>query len=61
MHSNQVCARWVEQIRQLDIKMIVPQPGSIFPECEIERFLGWFSELRCGGDYIEQIYRDERF
>ncbi|MFG1488691.1 MBL fold metallo-hydrolase [Oceanospirillum sp. HFRX-1_2] len=61
MHSNQVCARWVEQVRQLDIKMIVPQHGSIFPENQIERFLGWFSELRCGGDYIEQIYRDERF
>lgn len=63
MHSNKVCRFWVEQVRKLPgkIKMLVPQHGAIIPEAEVENFLTWFENLKCGADYLEEIYTGANF
>ena len=55
MVSNQACRLWANMIRTLDVEMIVPQHGRPFSgPAMIERFLGWFEQLRCGVDLMVQ-------
>ena len=55
MVSNQACRLWANMIRGLDVAMIVPQHGRPFSgQAMIERFLGWFEQLRCGVDLMVQ-------
>lgn len=62
MHSNKVCRYWVNQIRKLPrIKMLVPQHGAIITENNIEGFLTWFENLKCGADYLEEIYTGNKY
>ncbi len=53
MVSNKVCKLWVDMVRQLDIKMIVPQHGRHFAgKAMITEFLNWVETLNCGIDLI---------
>ncbi len=55
MTSNKICRFWVNMIRGLDVKMIVPQHGARFEGKEmINRFLDWIENLPCGIDLLTQ-------
>jgi len=55
MNSNRVCRYWVSMVRELDLKMIIPQHGCPFADKEvIDQFLGWFENLQCGVDLMTQ-------
>jgi len=57
MASNIVCKKWVSLVSKYDIKMIAPQHGAIFDKENVKKFLNWLSELKCGVDIIDQIYK----
>jgi flavorubredoxin len=57
MGSNKLARAWVEEIEKLDVEMIVPQHGFVFKNENAKEFLAWFKELRCGSDYLEELYR----
>jgi flavorubredoxin len=56
MSSNKACSAWVDKVRKHDVNMIAPQHGFIFENENIDKFLDWFKELKCGIDLIDEIY-----
>jgi len=56
MQSNIVCRRWVEQVRKRNVNMIAPQHGKIFKGENVNKFLNWLYQLRCGLDILDDIY-----
>ena len=56
MASNAVIRKWISKLAGLDIKMIAPQHGAIFKDENVGRFLGWFENLKCGIDILDEIY-----
>ncbi|MBU0632842.1 MBL fold metallo-hydrolase [bacterium] len=56
MGSNRVCRAWVGSVRKLDIDKIAPQHGFIFEGENVPLFLNWFEELKCGSDFLEELY-----
>ncbi|GAB6078714.1 oxygen-binding di-iron domain-containing protein [Hydrogenobaculum acidophilum] len=56
MQSNIVCRKWVEEIRKRNINMIAPQHGKIFKGENVNKFLNWLYNLRCGLDILDEIY-----
>ena len=56
MASNKACKMWVNTVRNLKPSMIAPQHGAIFRGENVDRFLSWFENLRCGVDILEEIY-----
>ena len=54
MNGNKVCRFWVNMVRQLDIKMIVPQHGRAFSGKAIGEFLNYIENLECGMDLFTQ-------
>lgn len=56
MGSNKLCRAWVEKIEKLDVSMIAPQHGLIFEDEKVGQFLEWFKELKCGSDFMEELY-----
>jgi len=56
MGSNKLCRAWVHRVKQLDIEMIAPQHGFLFDNENITLFLNWLQELKCGSDFIEDLY-----
>jgi len=56
MGSNKLCRAWVSHIEKLDVNMIAPQHGLIFEDEIVAQFLEWLKELKCGSDFIEEIY-----
>lgn len=56
MGSNKLCKAWVSKIEELNVNIIAPQHGLIFEEDSVEKFLEWLKELKCGSDYIEELY-----
>lgn len=57
MSSNKACKMWVELIKKYEIEQMVPQHGAIYKKPEFEEFLKWFSNLECGVDILDKIYR----
>lgn len=58
MASNSVCRKYVNMMSKYQINMIAPQHGAIFNKKEdVKSFFDWFSNLKCGVDTIEDIYR----
>ncbi|GAB4196426.1 MAG: MBL fold metallo-hydrolase [Wenzhouxiangellaceae bacterium] len=53
MASNKACRLWAEMVRQLDIKLLVPQHGRCLQGQAINDFIDWISELYCGVDLID--------
>lgn len=56
MASNEICRKWSERIKKLDIDIIAPQHGAIFRDDKVGAFLDWFSGLKCGTDSIDEIW-----
>ncbi|MFT7003703.1 MAG: flavorubredoxin [Sulfurimonas sp.] len=56
MGSNKVCRAWVSKVKKLDVDIIAPQHGLIFENEKATQFLEWFKELKCGSDYMDEIY-----
>lgn len=56
MGSNKLCRAWVSEIEKLDVDIIAPQHGLIFENDSVLKFLDWLKELKCGSDYIEDLY-----
>ena len=56
MASNKIVSKWVETIRLLKPAMIAPQHGAIYKDEQVDNFLNWLSGLKCGTDYIENLF-----
>lgn len=52
MCANKVTRLWARMVRELDIRMIVPQHGRAFQGEQINQFLDWVSDLECGIDLM---------
>ncbi|WP_230656157.1 MBL fold metallo-hydrolase [Psychrobacter sp. I-STPA10] len=51
MVSKKVTSLWAQSVRQLDVRMMLPQHGMRFDGTEMfHQFLDWISELDCGID-----------
>ena len=56
MGSNKLCRAWVAAIEELDVDMIAPQHGYLFDGENVAKFLAWLRELKCGSDYMDELY-----
>jgi flavorubredoxin len=56
MSSNKVCNAWVSKVEEVEVNIIAPQHGYYFEGEDVKSFLGWFRELQCGSDLIDQLY-----
>jgi flavorubredoxin len=56
MGSNKLSKAWVQSLKDLEIDIIAPQHGYIFKEKNVRNFLDWFENLKCGSDYLEELY-----
>lgn len=56
MGSNKLCRAWVKSVEKLDVNVIAPQHGLVFEEEKVTLFLEWLRELRCGSDFMEELY-----
>lgn len=54
MNSNRVCRFWAGMVRQLDIKLMVPQHGRAFSGAAIADFISYIENLQCGIDLMTQ-------
>lgn len=55
--SNRALATWAKTVRNLEIDMIAPQHGAIFPTPELSsRFIDWAADLQCGVDLLADAY-----
>jgi flavorubredoxin len=48
MPSNTAKLDWIRRVRQLDVKLMVPQHGRLFRGEAVGRFLDWFEQLEVG-------------
>jgi flavorubredoxin len=55
MASNSAIRAWLARVRQLDVRMIVPQHGNYFDGPMVQRFYEWIAGLRCGVDLIDAV------
>ncbi|MGI5173945.1 MBL fold metallo-hydrolase [Treponema sp. OMZ 840] len=56
MASNAIVRRWTENVRRLNPRMIAPQHGAVYKGENVETFLNWLSELKCGLDYMDTLF-----
>lgn len=54
MPSNQARDHWLNRVRQMDIKMLCPQHGSIFRDEQVTQFFDWFESLELGSAVLDQ-------
>jgi flavorubredoxin len=52
MVSNKILKLWVRMVRELDVKMIVPQHGAPLQGEAIGQLLDWLDNLSCGIDLM---------
>jgi flavorubredoxin len=57
MASNSACRRWVDAVSKLKIDAIAPQHGAVIKGDDVDRFLNWFGNLKCGVDIMDQLFR----
>ncbi len=50
--TNKAIAVWLSKVRNLPVKMIAPQHGSVFKGEMVGRFFDWISGIRCGFDVL---------
>lgn len=56
MGSNKLCRAWASHIEKLEVEIIAPQHGLIFEKENVGLFLEWIKELKCGSDYLGELY-----
>lgn len=55
--NNRALRAWAATVRNLEIDMIAPQHGAIFPTPELSaRFIDWAENLECGTDLLAASY-----
>lgn len=54
MVSQKILRLWANMVRDLPIKMIVPQHGAPLVGDAIKEFIGWIGDLTCGIDNVTQ-------
>jgi flavorubredoxin len=52
MVSNKIMRLWGAMVRQLPIRMIVPQHGCPLTGRAVAEFIDWAEELQCGVDLM---------
>ena len=58
MPSTTANKLWARMVRQLDIEMIVPQHGAMFPTREMsQRFIDWVDELPGAAASMESVFK----
>lgn len=56
--TNRAIRLWMKQIEKLDIEIIAPQHGAIYPDRKTsEKLLQWLGGLKCGVDEMDDNYR----
>ncbi len=57
MPSGHANRQWAAMVRQLDIEMIVPQHGAIFPNAGLcRRFIDWVADLPGAAETMAPVY-----
>jgi flavorubredoxin len=56
MGSNKICRAWVQRVENLEVIKIAPQHGYVFEDKNVTNFLEWLKELKCGSDFLEELY-----
>ncbi len=57
MTNSKALKTWANTVRQLDIDIIAPQHGAMFPNKELShRFIDWVDGLTCGTDLLPDKY-----
>ena len=54
MVSQKILRLWANMVRDLPIKMIVPQHGAPLAGDAVKEFIGWIGDLTCGIDNVTQ-------
>lgn len=54
MVSQKILRLWANMVRDLPIKMIVPQHGAPLTGDAVKEFIGWIGDLTCGIDNVTQ-------
>ena len=58
MASNRVLKAWANMVRPLDVEIIAPQHGALFPDAAMCRqFVEWCARLECGIDLITPMFK----
>lgn len=57
MASNSACRRWVDAVSKLKVDAIAPQHGAVIKGDDVDRFLNWFGNLKCGVDIMDQLFQ----
>lgn len=58
MPSTTANKLWAKMVRELDIEMIVPQHGAIFPTKELsQRFIDWVDDLPGAAKNMEEVFQ----
>ena len=58
MASNRVLKAWANMVRPLDVEIIAPQHGALFPDAAMCRqFVEWCARLECGIDLITPTFK----
>jgi flavorubredoxin len=53
MPSTKALKMWVKMVKTLDVEIIAPQHGAIFPNRSLaEKFIDWVDSLECGADLM---------
>ncbi len=60
MSSRAACRRFVDLVRPLEPRAIVPQHGAIYRGPAVGRFLDWLADLECGVDNLDALYGPAR-
>lgn len=57
MSCSKALKMWVKMARSLDIKIIAPQHGAIFPSrALVGQFIDWVDQLECGLDLMADAF-----
>jgi flavorubredoxin len=55
--SNKALKMWVNMVKNLEIEIIAPQHGAIFPNpTMVEKFIQWLDSLECGLDLMGEQF-----
>lgn len=55
--SNKALKMWANTVKSLEISMLAPQHGAVFPNRElVDRFIQWVEGLACGLDIMKESF-----
>ncbi len=57
MTSRKATSRWASMVKKQNPLIIAPQHGRLFSEGNVSLFLDWISNLECGIDLLDSLYK----